>query len=139
MPYDADTTSASPRVLVICREPNLRSLLAEVLAFAGYPVQKVYDGEEGWRLLQEATAGCLVVMQLDPYPDMWELMQRLHKNRQLRARHRIIQLDIQYYLDLARPLEPDDVLLLPLTGQQLAEVVERNWAALGYSIPPFTN
>jgi len=108
-------------------------MLDEVITQEGYPVHVAADGEQGLKLLQQATQGYLVLMQLDPWPDLWELMQMLHKNPQLRAHHRIIQADIPYYVDLARPLEPDDVLVLPPSAKQLFKVLERNAEMLRHS------
>jgi hypothetical protein len=105
-------------------------MLAEVLTLDGYPVQEAVDAEQGLKVLQQTTEGWVVLMQLDPWEDMWELMQMLHKDPKLRAHHRIIQADIQYYVDLGRSLEPDDVLVLPPRLEQLLKVVERNWDIL---------
>jgi CheY-like chemotaxis protein len=101
LPNDGSTRLTEPRVLLICREPNLRRYMADVLALEDCAVQVAIDAEQGLKLLQRATEGWVVLMQLDPWEDMWELMRMLHKNPQLHAYHRIIQFDIAYCVDPA--------------------------------------
>ncbi len=134
-----DSIPAKPLVLVISHVPPIRSLLAEVLPLDGYSVQLAIDAEQGLHMLQQTAENSIVILQLDPYEDMWELMKTLHENVQLRAHHRIIQMDILYYVEKGRPLEPDDVLVMPFTGSQLFDVMERNDAILRHSKPPMTN
>lgn len=114
----------------MCHDLNLRRLLAELFRLNDYPVQTAGDGEEGLELLHQARDPCLVVLHLDIYPDMWDLMHMLHENRFLRAHHRIIQMDTPYWVETARSLEPDDVLEMPFTASHAFDVVERNAALL---------
>jgi DNA-binding NtrC family response regulator len=125
-----------PGVLIVSHEPSIRSLLAEVLSLDNYPTQTAADAEEGLALLCEATDGRIVLLQLDPYPDMWELMRMLHEHPSLRTRHRIVQVDIDYYVEKARSLAPGDVLVMPFTTAQLFDMRERNAEVLTRSQEP---
>lgn len=124
------TTQCMPCGLIASHDPNLRRLIAELFRFDGYPTQIAADGEEGLELLHQARESCIVVLNLDLYPDMWALMNMLHENRFLRAHHRLIQMDTYCQVETARSLEPDDVLVMPFTATHAFDVVERNAALL---------
>lgn len=121
---------AKPGVLIVVHDRNTRTLLAEALTLEGYSSRQATNGDEGLQLLQQATESCIVFLQLDPYEDMWDLMRMLHENSELHGKHRIIQMDIPAYVEEGRPLEPDDVLLIPFNIDQLLDVMARNQAAL---------
>lgn len=124
------TTDSKPTVLIVSHAPSIRQLLVEMLSFEGYPTQTAANAEECLELLHQARESRLVMLHLDIYPDMWELMDLLHENRFLRAHHRIIQVDVDFHVEQARPLEPDDKLLIPFSLAPVMDVVERNAAAL---------
>lgn len=127
-----------PGVLIVSHHATVRTMFAQVLAIEGYWSQQAADGEEGLRLLRQATdcrRRCLVLLQFDPYPDMEALWETLHEQPQLHARHRIIAFGDMVYLEVARAMGADDGLAMPFTVDQVVDVVERNAAALGLSQP----
>jgi DNA-binding NtrC family response regulator len=122
---------SKPPVLVLSYEPMIRFLLAEALALEGYLPHVVTDGEEGLMLLQQATEGSVVLLQVDPYSGIRQLMQMVLENDRLHDHHRIIHVDSGYqFTATAHPLRPDDVLAMPFSANQLAQVVGRNLAKL---------
>jgi DNA-binding NtrC family response regulator len=108
----------------------IRLLLAEALALEGYSPHAVTDGEEGLKWLQQSTEGNVVLLQVDPYSGIAQLMQMLLEDAGLHDHHRIIHVDGGYLRSTAHSVQPDDVLAMPFSATQLAQVVGRNVAKL---------
>jgi hypothetical protein len=130
---DGDAVRAKPGVLIINHEESNFALFAMAPVLEGYPVYLVTNAEQGLRVLQQATHGCILLVQLGPFRDMWDLLKAFHENPQLRANHRIIVVDVPGHLEIARQLEPDDMLALPPTALQLSEALGRNWSIMRHS------
>ena len=130
MPKRAHTVKRIPPVLIVSYEPMIRILLAETLALEGYSPHVAADGAEGLKLLQQATKGNVVLLQVDPYSGMRQLMQVLLEDAGLHDHHRIIHVDSGYKFTAAHALRPDDVLTMPFSATQVAQVVGRNLARL---------
>jgi hypothetical protein len=130
MRNDRDAVRAKPGVLIINHEGSNRALFALAPAVEGYPIQLASDAEQGLRVLQQTTRECMVFMQLGPFRDMWDLLQQFHEDPQLHANHCVIVVDVWAHRELARRLEPDDMLLLPFTVNQMVDVLERNWTIM---------
>jgi CheY-like chemotaxis protein len=130
MPKRAHTKKSKPPVLVVSYEPMIRFLLAEALALEGYSPHVVADGKECLKRLQQATEGNVVLLQVDPYSGIWQLMQMVLEDGGLHDHHRIIHVDSGYQFSAAHPVRPDDVLAMPFSASQLAQVMGRNLAKL---------
>ena len=130
MPKRAHTKKSMPPILVVSYEPMIRFLLAEALALEGYSPHVVAEGKEGLKLLQQATVGNVVLLQVDPYSSIRQLMQMLLEDVGLHDHHRIIHVDSGYQFTAAHPVQPDDVLAMPFSASQLAQVMMRNLAKL---------
>lgn len=124
------TKKRMPPILVVSYEPMIRFLLAEALALEGYSPHVAADGEEGLKRLQQATEGNVVLLQVDPYSGLWQLLQMLLEDVGLHDHHRIIHVDSGYQFAAAHPVRPDDVLAMPFSATQLAQVMRRNLAKL---------
>ncbi len=69
----------SPGVLVIDDEPDLRSLLHELLADRGYVVHEASDGAEGVRALYAAHPDVVLLDLTMPRMDGWETLDRIRQ------------------------------------------------------------
>jgi DNA-binding NtrC family response regulator len=119
-----------PPMLIVSYEPMIRLLLAEALALEGYLPHVVADGREGLKHLQQATEGNVVLLQGGPYSGIAQLLQMLLEDAGLHDHHRIIHVDGGYLRSAAHSVLPDDVLAMPFSATQLAQVVGRNVAKL---------
>ncbi len=125
-----------PRILLIDDEPQIRSMLTQVLTRAGYEVTEAANGAEGIRSFHEAPADLVITDLIMPGQDGIEAIIELRRQS---PTVKIIavsgggRIGAQEYLWMARNLGAAVTLDKPVERQRLLDEVR---ALLGQEAPP---
>jgi len=75
----ASTSGGGPVVLIVDDDPRLREYGRVNLEMEGYSVREAESGEDGLRVLEEATPDLVLLDVMMPGVDGWEMLQRLQE------------------------------------------------------------
>jgi DNA-binding response OmpR family regulator len=111
------------RVLVIDDEPDVRSLLCELLADRGYLVEEARDGVDGLRVLYDKRPDLVILDLAMPQMDGWQTLERI---RELSDVPVLILTSRAGELEKVRGLRAgaDDYVVKPFGGEELVARVE---------------
>src|SRR5205085_6174491 len=73
------TSGGGPVVLIVDDDPRLREYVRVNLEMEGYSVREAESGEDGLRVLEEATPDLVLLDVMMPGVDGWEMLQRLQE------------------------------------------------------------
>jgi DNA-binding response OmpR family regulator len=124
------------RILLIDDEPQIRAMLHQVLARAGYDVTEAASGAEAVRLFHEAPADLVITDLIMPGKDGIETILELRRESPAVKVIAISgggRIGAQEYLWMARNLGAAVTLTKPVERQKLLEEVR---ALLGAEAPP---
>jgi CheY-like chemotaxis protein len=77
-PGERSSDHRTPRILIVEDDDDQRSVLAELLAGAGYDVDVACDGQEAVELLRDGLEPSLILLDLNmPRMDGWSFLQHL--------------------------------------------------------------
>ncbi len=113
----------NPRVLVIDDEPDVRSLLCELLTDRGYLVDEARDGADGLRVLYDKHPDLVLLDLAMPQMDGWQTLERI---RELSDIPVLILTSRDGELEKVRGLRAgaDDYVVKPFGGEELVARVE---------------
>jgi DNA-binding response OmpR family regulator len=121
--YFSCESPMNPRVLVIDDEPDVRSLLCELLADRGYLVEEARDGADGLRVLYDKRPDLVLLDLAMPQMDGWRTLERI---RELSDVPVLILTSRAGELEKVRGLRAgaDDYVVKPFSGEELIARVE---------------
>jgi CheY-like chemotaxis protein len=109
-------------ILVVDDDPDLRTLVAELLSERGYAVVVACDGQDAVELLEHGLRPCLIVLDLTmPRMDGWAFLAHLRKS----ARSAVPVLVTSAVVRDRPPAGADAFLEKPYEAAQLREAVAR--------------
>jgi len=113
----------NPCVLVIDDEPDVRSLLRELLTDRGYRVEEANDGADGLRVLYDKHPDLVLLDLTMPEMDGWRTLERI---RELSDVPVLILTSRDGELEKVRGLRAgaDDYVVKPFSGEELVARVE---------------
>jgi len=115
------------RILVIDDDEQMRTLLRQVMEWAGYQVAEASNGREGMRLQQKVMADLVITDLIMPEQEGLETITEL-KTRYPRIKIIAIsgggRIGPEAYLPAARELGADRVFSKPFDVKELAEAVK---------------
>jgi DNA-binding response OmpR family regulator len=113
----------NPSVLVIDDEPDVRSLLCELLTDRGYRVEEARDGADGLRVLYDKHPDLVLLDLSMPQMDGWRTLERI---RELSDVPVLILTSRDGELEKVRGLRAgaDDYVVKPFGGEELVARVE---------------
>jgi len=113
----------NPRVLVIDDEPDVRSLLCELLGDRGYRVEEAGNGADGLRVLYDQHPDLVLLDLAMPQMDGWRTLDRI---RELSDVPVLILTSRDSELEKVRGLRAgaDDYVVKPFGGEELVARVE---------------
>lgn len=115
------------RILVIDDDEQMRTLLRQVMEWAGYQVVEASNGREGMRLQKQVMADLVITDLIMPEQEGLETITEL-KNRYAKTKIIAIsgggRIGPEAYLPAAKELGADKVFSKPFDVKELAEAVK---------------
>jgi DNA-binding response OmpR family regulator len=112
-------------VLVVDDDPELRAVLKEALAEAGFEVEIGENGEEGLKKALEIKPNIILLDLVMPVMDGWEFLEHLHKDEWGKNARVIILTNADDIDSLSRAIEGRGYEYLVKTDWKIGEVVEK--------------
>lgn len=102
------------KILVVDDDEDIRVVLQEVLADAGFQVQGARDGTEALALLHQESGWMVLLDLLMPRIDGWQVLQRLQQEPALRTDTKVVVMSAGWRLDSIEPTLNRDIVVASL-------------------------
>lgn len=99
------------KILVVDDDEDIRLVLQEVLADAGFQVQGARDGTEALALLHQESGWMVLLDLLMPRMDGWQVLQRLQQEPALRTDTKVVVMSAGWRLDSIEPTLNRDIVV----------------------------
>jgi len=116
-----------PMVLVVDDEPDMRSLLSDLLSFSGFEVSTADDGVQGLKMAQQLMPQCMLLDIMLPKLDGFQVCRLLKYNEKF-AQIPIIMLTARNHpkdRELAENSGADGYIVKPFETKHLIEEIKR--------------
>jgi CheY-like chemotaxis protein len=112
-----------PTILIVDDDPAIRTMLVEVLALEGYPLETAANGQEALQMLSDGRPRVVLLDLLMPVMNGSQTLAALEQDPAGRQRHHIILISAWVNLEAAKDLQVEGRLAKPFTVDQLLNTI----------------
>ncbi len=124
-----ESVQATGAAVVVDDDPVTRRVVSVLLQREGYQVHTAANGEEGMRLVRDASPRLLVVDAMMPAPDGYQVSEQVRHDQELQQQPRIIMITAAGHdadRDRALSVGVDDFLTKPFSPSRLTALLRHS-------------